>query len=43
LILAEKVAQKSLKKYMDDKEHYKAIFALVKIDLEKFADSFLLN
>lgn len=42
LILAEKVAQKSLEKYMNEGEHYKAIFALVRVDLENFADSFLL-
>lgn len=43
LILAEKVAQKSLQKYMREGEHYKAIFALVKVDLEQFAQSFLLD
>jgi Rha family phage regulatory protein len=42
LILAEKVASKSLRKYMDKGEHYKAIFALVKQDLDNFANSFLL-
>ena len=43
LIMAEMVAQKSLQKYMQDGEHYKTIFTLVKQDLEQFADSFLMN
>lgn len=43
LILAEMTAKKSLLKYMEEKEHYKAIFPLVKRDLESFADSFLIN
>ena len=43
LILAEMVARKSLEKYMVDGEHYKAIFTLVKRDLEAFASSFLLE
>lgn len=43
LILAEQVAQKSLKKYMNEKEFYKTIFVLVKQDLEAFANSFLLE
>lgn len=43
LILAEQVAKKSIKKYMNEKEFYKTIFSLVKIDLENFANSFLLN
>lgn len=41
LILAEMTAKKSLLKYMEQGEHYKAIFALVKKDLEAFADSFI--
>jgi len=43
LILAEMTAKKSLNKYMDDGEHYRAIFVLVKRDLEAFANSFLLE
>lgn len=43
LILAEKVASKSIIKYMEAKEHYKAIFTLVKQDLDNFANAFLLN
>lgn len=43
LIMAEMVARKSLIKYMKEGEHYKAIFPLVKKDLEDFANSFLLN
>ena len=43
LILAEMVARKSLEKYMVDGEHYKAIFTLVKRDLEAFASSFSLE
>lgn len=43
LILAEMTARKSLLKYMEQGEHYKAIFSLVKIDLEAFANSFLLK
>lgn len=41
LILAEMTARKSLLKYMEEGEHYKSIFTLVKQDLERFADSFL--
>jgi len=43
LILAEMTAKKSLNKYMDDGEHYRAIFVLIKRDLEAFANSFLLE
>lgn len=43
LILAEMTAKKSLLKWMADGEHYKAIFVLVKQDLEAFADSFLIK
>lgn len=42
LIMAEMVAQKSLQKYMQEGEHYKTIFTLVKQDLEQFANSFLM-
>lgn len=43
LILAEMTAKKSLLKYMEQKEYYKAIFSLVKRDLDVFSDSFLLR
>jgi len=43
LILAEMTARKSLSKWMKEGEHYKAIFTLVKLDLEQFADSFLIE
>lgn len=42
LILAEMTARKSLQKYMQQGEHYKAIFTLVKQDLENFANAFIL-
>ncbi len=37
LIMAEITAKNSLIKYMNENEHYKAIFSLVKKDLEAFA------
>lgn len=40
---AEFVAQKSIKKHMKNGEHYKAIFVLVKQDLEQFASGLLLK
>ncbi|MHA1910510.1 MAG: Rha family transcriptional regulator [Candidatus Kariarchaeaceae archaeon] len=43
LILAEMTAKKSLLKYMENGENYKAIFVLVKQDLENFANSFLMR
>ncbi|MCD4651272.1 MAG: Rha family transcriptional regulator [Candidatus Cloacimonetes bacterium] len=42
LMMAEIVAERSLKKWMNEKEHYKAIFVLVKQDLECFANSLIL-
>ena len=42
LMLAEVVAERSLKKHMAGGEHYKAIFALVKNDLESFAGSLMI-
>jgi hypothetical protein len=36
LMLAEVVAERSLKKHMAAGEHYKSIFVLVKHDLDKF-------
>lgn len=43
LMSAEYVAQESLKKHMATGEHYKAIFVLVKQDIEAFAGALLLN
>jgi phage regulator Rha-like protein len=42
LTSAEWVAQKSLLKHMESKEHYKAIFVLVKQDIERFAEGLML-
>ena len=42
LMVAENRAKTSLKKYMDDGEHYKTIFVLVKQDLIKLADEMAL-
>lgn len=39
LMLAEVVAERSIKEHMANNEHYKTIFVLVKQDLERFADS----
>ena len=43
LMSAEYVAQQSLKKHMATGEHYKAIFVLVKQDIESFAGALLLR
>ena len=42
LMLAEVVAERSLKKHMAENEHYKAIFSLVKADLDLFAKSLMI-
>ena len=42
LVLAEVVAGRSLMRHMDSGEHYKAIYELVKQDLERFADGLML-
>jgi len=42
LMMAEVVAERSLQKWMGEKEHYRAIFVLVKQDLERFAGSLIL-
>lgn len=42
LLLAEVVAERSIRKHMAAGEHYKAVFSLVKEDLERFANSLLL-
>jgi Rha family phage regulatory protein len=42
LMMAEIVAERSIRKHMDEGEHYKAIFTLVKKDLEAFADSLII-
>lgn len=43
LMMAEHIAEKSIRKHMDSGEHYKAIFSLVKADLEKFADAMMIE
>lgn len=43
LMLAEYIAEKSIRKHMEAGEHYKAVFSLVKTDLERFADSLMLG
>jgi phage regulator Rha-like protein len=43
LILAEDLCRKKIRKYMDEKLHYKEIYLLVKQDLENFANSLYLN
>lgn len=43
LMMAEHIAEKSIQKHMAAKEHYKAIYTLVKADLEKFADAMLIS
>ena len=43
LMMAEIVAERSIRRHMDAGEHYKAIFSLVKIDLERFAESLMIG
>ena len=43
LILAEDLTRRSIKKYMEEKLHYKEIYILVKQDIEKFANSLFLR
>jgi Rha family phage regulatory protein len=43
LILAEHIAEKSIRRHMAAGEHYKAVFSLVKVDLERFAESLMLG
>jgi Rha family phage regulatory protein len=43
LMLAEHVAERSIRKHMASGEHYKAIFSLVKADLERFAEGLLIE
>jgi hypothetical protein len=43
LMMAEIVAERSIRKHMDAGEHYKAVFSLVKIDLERFAESLMIG
>ena len=43
LMLAEIVAERSIRKHMLENEHYKAIFVLVKQDLENFAKSLMIE
>ena len=42
LMVAEIVAERSIRKHMTEGEHYKAIFTLVKQDLERFAEGLML-
>jgi Rha family phage regulatory protein len=42
LMVAEVVADRSIRKHMSDGEHYKTIFTLVKQDLERFADGLMI-
>ena len=42
LMMAEVVAERSLRKHMGEGEHYKAIFSLVKRDLEAFSSSLMI-
>lgn len=43
LILAEDLCKRQLKIYMDEKLHYKEIYILVKLDIEKFSKSLMIN
>ena len=43
LMVAENVAKKAIQKYMNQGEHYKTIFVLVKQDLEALADTLLIE
>jgi len=42
LMIAEVVAERSIRKHMEEGEHYKTIFTLVKQDLERFADGLMI-
>jgi len=42
LMIAEVVAERSIRRHMAEGEHYKAIFTLVKQDLERFADGLMI-
>jgi len=42
LMMAEVVAERSIRKHMAEGEHYKAIFTLVKQDLERFVDGLMI-
>jgi Rha family phage regulatory protein len=42
LMMAEVVAERSIRKHMSEGEHYKTIFTLVKQDLERFADGLMI-
>ncbi len=43
LVVAESIASKALKKYMEEGEHYKVIFEKVKQDLLSYANSLMLD
>lgn len=42
LMVAEGLASRALRRYMDEGEHYKVIYEKVKDDLERFADNLML-
>ena len=43
LVIAENVAKRSIRKHMDNGEHYKTVFVLVKQDLVNFASTLFLT
>ena len=43
LMVAENVAKQSIRKHMDEGEHYKTVFALVKQDLEDYAKASMIG
>jgi len=43
LMIAEHIADASIRKHMEAKEHYKSIYTLVKQDLDRFADSMMIG
>jgi Rha family phage regulatory protein len=43
LMLAEHVAERSIRRHMKAGEHYKSVFTLVKADLERFAEGLMLD
>ena len=43
LMVAENIAKKSIKKHMNNNEHYKVVYELVKQDLLDFGSSLMLD
>ena len=43
LLMAEEICKRSIKKYMDQKLHYKEIYVLCKQDIEKYANVVLIK